>query len=311
MGQSNSKEGAALLKSGDFSDFKITCDNEEFLVHRNIISTKSKFLAACVKGDFKVGIPEDPLSNTDISQEAQTGVLDLPEEEPYVLAMALSYIYMGGCGLETVKEIWPRFKAKYANMQEDDNLFFENMIKLYKLGDRLMMQDLTEHAGHSMFDRCLSGSNCDLEPNGWCDCSVERHNQIAAENLEKRGSQLCDLVTILYEKLPDDTILRARAAVEALDVSRQQQSPSGFDDSHSGEDTAIVEILKENDLVAWNVARHYQKRMELQQRKHRAELRSMKRAHAEDGGWAPNQPMWNGIWGLDLDTSFSTLQVND
>lgn len=50
------EEGAELLKSGDFSDFKITCNEEEFLVHRAIISIKSKFLAACTKSDFKVSL---------------------------------------------------------------------------------------------------------------------------------------------------------------------------------------------------------------------------------------------------------------
>lgn len=43
-----------LLKTGDWSDFKIITDTKTFNVHRCIVASKSTVFKAAFKGDFKV-----------------------------------------------------------------------------------------------------------------------------------------------------------------------------------------------------------------------------------------------------------------
>lgn len=251
-------------------------------------------------------------------------MLDLPEEEPFILAMALSYIYTGGGDLEVVTQIWPRFKANYADMQEDHSLFLGTMVKLYKLGDRLMLQGLVEYASDSMFDHCecyegwgeangWDGSDqdhttwddhtgADCHHDGWEGCEYKTS---AIKALKKRSSRLHDLIATLYEKLPDDQVLRARATVEALNVARKRFFV--HPESHDGFDDAFMDLLKENDLVAWNVARHYRAQLEMQHKYHQAQLRSTNSlfgreflAHCQRyNAW---ESEWAMVRDLDLDT---------
>ncbi|KAF2207049.1 hypothetical protein CERZMDRAFT_4945, partial [Cercospora zeae-maydis SCOH1-5] len=66
-----------LFTSSDYSDLKITCDGSTWDVHRNIVCPASPFFKSCCE-KFK---------------EAQTGVIDLPDDSKDAVHALLSYIY--------------------------------------------------------------------------------------------------------------------------------------------------------------------------------------------------------------------------
>ena len=45
-----------LFRSGQYSDFRITCNGSEFLLHRNVICTASDYMRVVCERDFKVSI---------------------------------------------------------------------------------------------------------------------------------------------------------------------------------------------------------------------------------------------------------------
>ncbi|OBT80496.1 hypothetical protein VF21_00742 [Pseudogymnoascus sp. 05NY08] len=69
-----------LLDSGKYSDMRITCQGRPWNVHRAVICTASPVFAAMVDGKFK---------------EAQSGVIDLPADEPEIVEMMLRFLYQG------------------------------------------------------------------------------------------------------------------------------------------------------------------------------------------------------------------------
>lgn len=68
------------LRSGKYSDLKLVCGSETFNVHRVIVCMQSKFFAAACDGKF---------------MEAQTGTINLIEDDPRTVERMLSYIYTG------------------------------------------------------------------------------------------------------------------------------------------------------------------------------------------------------------------------
>lgn len=44
----------ALLDSGEYSDFTLMCENQEFPVHKGIVCSQSPVIAAAMRGDFQV-----------------------------------------------------------------------------------------------------------------------------------------------------------------------------------------------------------------------------------------------------------------
>ena len=48
------ENGYAMLEDNTFSDFKITCQDKEFHVHRNILSQAGDFFKVAVGKGFKV-----------------------------------------------------------------------------------------------------------------------------------------------------------------------------------------------------------------------------------------------------------------
>ncbi|KAF5539801.1 amino acid transport gap1, partial [Fusarium phyllophilum] len=69
---------ANLLKTGDYSDLTITCGKDQYRVHKAIICPRSNFFKAACDGKFK---------------EAQTGKVNLPDDDPRAVCMMIEYLY--------------------------------------------------------------------------------------------------------------------------------------------------------------------------------------------------------------------------
>ncbi|PNP79249.1 hypothetical protein FNYG_07325 [Fusarium nygamai] len=69
---------ANLLQTGDYSDLTITCGEDQYRVHKAIVCPRSNFFKAACDGKFK---------------EAQTGRIDLPDDDPAAVRMMIKYLY--------------------------------------------------------------------------------------------------------------------------------------------------------------------------------------------------------------------------
>ncbi|KAG0646595.1 hypothetical protein D0Z07_7566 [Hyphodiscus hymeniophilus] len=67
-----------LYKSGRYSDMTVKCQGREWKVHRNIVCSQSKPLAAALDGNF---------------EEASTGVINLDDDELETVERALFFLY--------------------------------------------------------------------------------------------------------------------------------------------------------------------------------------------------------------------------
>ncbi|KZM22845.1 hypothetical protein ST47_g6011 [Ascochyta rabiei] len=68
------------LTSGAYSDLAITCGSDTYNVHKVIVCPRADFFARAVKFG---------------GEEAQTGTVNLPEDEPEVVELLVQYLYEG------------------------------------------------------------------------------------------------------------------------------------------------------------------------------------------------------------------------
>ncbi|KAH9904371.1 hypothetical protein F4778DRAFT_780340 [Xylariomycetidae sp. FL2044] len=66
--------------SEEYSDIKITCQGEQFHAHRAIICSQSPFFRKACNIGF---------------EETKSGIIDLPEDDPYILEKFLCFLYTG------------------------------------------------------------------------------------------------------------------------------------------------------------------------------------------------------------------------
>ena len=86
--------GFEMLESGKYSDFTITCGDRTFKVHRGIICAQSDFFQAVCASKFKVLQPfTATCASTHTCQESIEAKVDLPEDEPEIVARVLEYLY--------------------------------------------------------------------------------------------------------------------------------------------------------------------------------------------------------------------------
>ncbi|KAB8292259.1 hypothetical protein EYC80_008001 [Monilinia laxa] len=90
-----------LYSSGKYSDLIIKCQEKELKVHRAIVCSQSKPLAAAVDNGFK---------------EAKTGVINLEDDEPEIVEYMIKFLYHG-----TYLIIAPKKnKPNAATLEEDE-----------------------------------------------------------------------------------------------------------------------------------------------------------------------------------------------
>jgi len=90
---------AKLLASGEYSDMAISVGGRVFKVHRNIVCSQSQPFAAAMKEDkYKASSPSrDAIlcPTTNNLQEGCSGMIDLPEDDAYIVEKMLEYLYTG------------------------------------------------------------------------------------------------------------------------------------------------------------------------------------------------------------------------
>lgn len=89
----------SLQDNDEYADLNITCKGTTFRAHKNIICPQSLFSRnACKKESFKVFLSEHcsairPLDLRKRYQEGETGIIDLPEDEPLAVKALLDFLY--------------------------------------------------------------------------------------------------------------------------------------------------------------------------------------------------------------------------
>lgn len=89
-----------LFDTAKYSDLTITCHGRVFKVHRAVINPQSTFLTAAIDGESKVN--SSPVLHpyyiwyADFdSQEAATGKIDPPDDDPKIIAHLIRFFYTG------------------------------------------------------------------------------------------------------------------------------------------------------------------------------------------------------------------------
>lgn len=119
-----------MLHTGAYSDIKITCQGSEFNVHRTVlIASGGDFFRAAILGPWK---------------EAATSVIDLPENEPSIIARVLFFIYTGEylnelvstkpSQLHSVLDLYKQNSEDNAKLRDEWNLHTEMFAMATKFG---------------------------------------------------------------------------------------------------------------------------------------------------------------------------------
>jgi hypothetical protein len=124
-------EAHNVLKSSEFSDFEIRCHNHVFRVHRLILVAKSDFFKAVINDDFR---------------EKVDGAVDLSEFEPGVVAWMIFHCYTNQIPASSHETPSSQYFHKFEDCYNGDTCPLERrfvfLIKVYKLADYLLLQDL-------------------------------------------------------------------------------------------------------------------------------------------------------------------------
>lgn len=89
-----------LLQSGNFADVKIVCGDRSWDCHIAILTSRSTWFRKALAGPFEVrrcATSSNPIDTDNCQiQEASTRKVELNEENPTCIDLALKYIYGGG-----------------------------------------------------------------------------------------------------------------------------------------------------------------------------------------------------------------------
>jgi hypothetical protein len=124
-------EAHDVLKSGEFSDFEIRCNDHVFRVHRLILVAKSGFFNAVINDDF---------------EEKLDGAVDLSEFEPGAVAWMIFHCYTNYIPASSHETPWPQYFRKFEDCYNGGTSPMESkfvyLIKVYSLADYLLLRDL-------------------------------------------------------------------------------------------------------------------------------------------------------------------------
>ncbi|KAI9895995.1 hypothetical protein N3K66_009064 [Trichothecium roseum] len=99
MALSRGLELGHLLESGQYSDLKLICENQEIKVHKMVVCTQSSVLAAAVEGAF---------------EEAKTGVIRIQEFKVETVRQMVQFLYNG------------EYNDQFQDQDEDTYSLFES-----------------------------------------------------------------------------------------------------------------------------------------------------------------------------------------
>ncbi|KAF2703730.1 hypothetical protein K504DRAFT_473736 [Pleomassaria siparia CBS 279.74] len=147
-----------LFKSGDYSDLVLTCGNDTYKVHKNIVCTRAKFFAKAIKFPGK---------------ESEEGKIDLPEDEPEIVKLLVQYLYEAEPkAKKSAKSLTPQeeevqrlksqgysmifphtCKLEFGNCQADQLL---THAKMYEIADKYDVIGLKDLSGEKFRRACQS-----------------------------------------------------------------------------------------------------------------------------------------------------------
>jgi hypothetical protein len=171
--------------------------------------------------------------------------VELMEQEPEVVAMALMYIYTGAYTEEDIVNVWPKLRGRFAAEGDDWTRFLDTRIKLYMLAEFLLIDGLLKATADDLISWLdeKSGNSASLwglTSSTWTD---------ALSGMIQNTSACQDLLERTYEHIPRAGDLRARATIRAFDWMRDahnwlMQKPSRPFSNHGWVDTPLSDEKK-------------------------------------------------------------------
>ncbi|KAF4965135.1 hypothetical protein FSARC_7002 [Fusarium sarcochroum] len=132
-----------LVESGDYSDFTLTCEGQDFKLHQILVCPKSPVMAKALKGNFR---------------EATSRVLRVEQFDVATVRRMIIFIYTGDYSLEpTCKEPNtpsdpPKESSVVISSTKEDDIPTELLchLRMNSIGDYYDIQGLVEYANAKM-----------------------------------------------------------------------------------------------------------------------------------------------------------------
>ncbi|KPI44076.1 uncharacterized protein AB675_6367 [Cyphellophora attinorum] len=188
IGKGEAATGLHLLHYGTFSDLTITCQSTTFKVHKcYLLARGGSFFQTAICGEFV---------------EGHTSVIDLPEDDPDILARLLLYVYAGqyefGCPQESGSQL-PALRNISTTFKLDLPQVFDIVMVHIKIFAAAVKYDITP-----LRDQARK-------------CFVHSFGQRAEQVCFDKFPRLQDLISAVYNTTPShESELRDLCVIEAM-----------------------------------------------------------------------------------------------